>query len=75
MKIFVKAKTRAKEEKVQKIDDAYFLVYTRAVPQKGKANEAILKNLADYFKISKDKIKLISGVYSRNKIFEVKNKN
>lgn len=29
MKIFVKAKTRAKEEKVEKIDDAYFLVYTR----------------------------------------------
>ncbi len=73
MKIFVKAKIKAKEEKVVKIDSNHFLVYTKVVPEKGKANKQILENLAKYFKVKKDKVKLISGSSSKNKIFEIDN--
>lgn len=71
MKIFVKAKPRAKKEKVEKIDNTHFLIYTKAIPEKGKANEAIINLLANYFNISKSRIKIIFGQSSKQKIIEI----
>jgi hypothetical protein len=72
MRIFVKVKPGAKEEKIEKIDEAHFVVFVKEAPEKGKANEATIKVLAEHFRISKSDIKLISGFSSKNKIFEVK---
>lgn len=72
MKIFVKAKPRAKEQKIEKVDENRFVVFVKEAPEKGKANEAIIKVLAEYFKVSKSNIKLVSGFSSENKIFEIK---
>lgn len=71
MKILVKAKTKAKEDKIEKISETHFKVAIRELPEKGKANEAIIKILAQYFKINQANIKLISGFSSKNKMFEV----
>ncbi|HUW71895.1 MAG TPA: DUF167 domain-containing protein [Candidatus Humimicrobiaceae bacterium] len=71
MKIFVKVKPRAKEEKVQKIDGINFKVWVRELPEKGKANRAVIKSLADYFKVSQSNIKIISGSVSKLKIIEI----
>jgi len=72
MKIFVKAKTRAKEERIiLQTNETHFVVFVKELPIKGKANEAIIKVLAEYFKVSKSAIKLVSGFSSKNKIFEV----
>jgi len=43
--------------------------------KKGRANRAVIKVLANYFKVDESKIKLIKGSKERNKIFEIKNKN
>lgn len=43
-----------------------------AKPEKGKANEEIIKKLANYFKINRSQIKIISGLKSKNKIIEIK---
>lgn len=71
MKIFVKAKPNAKENKVEKIDENHFAVSTKEPPTNGRANQAILRLLADYFGISPSQIKFISGLTSRNKIIEI----
>ena len=71
MKIFVKVKPRAREERVQKIDGINFEVWVRELPEKGKANRAVIKSLADYFKVSQSNIKIISGSVSRLKIIEI----
>ncbi|OGG43681.1 hypothetical protein A3G50_00750 [Candidatus Jorgensenbacteria bacterium RIFCSPLOWO2_12_FULL_42_11] len=68
MKIFVKAKPNAKEEKVQKIDDNHYLVAVKEPPAQGKANRAIIEALATYFGMSSLRINIISGHISRNKI-------
>jgi len=73
MKIFVKVKPRAKNDSLIKIDENNFLVSVKAIPEKGKANEAVINLLAQYFKISKNNIKIISGLSSKNKIIEVLN--
>lgn len=71
MKINVKAKPGAREEKVEKIDDVNFTVSVKEPPVRGRANAAIVKVLAEYFKVSNSQIHLISGFSSRQKIFEI----
>jgi hypothetical protein len=37
----------------------------------GKANEAAVRLIAEFFEISRTRVKLISGEKSRHKIFEI----
>ena len=71
MKIFVKAKPSAREEKDEKVDDLNYIVSVKEPPIKGKANEAIRNALAVYFKTGSSRVKIISGHSSRNKIIEI----
>jgi len=71
MKIFVKAKPNAREEKVEKIDDSNYIVSVKELPIKGRANEAIRNALAVYFKTGSSCVKIVSGFSSRNKIIEI----
>jgi len=71
MKIFVKVKPKAKEARMEKIDDINFRVWVREPPEKGKANRAVIKALADYFEVSQLNIKIVSGSTSKLKIFEI----
>ncbi|PIZ87317.1 MAG: hypothetical protein COX92_01455 [Candidatus Nealsonbacteria bacterium CG_4_10_14_0_2_um_filter_40_15] len=71
MKIFVRVKPKAKEEKVEKIDDINFNVQVRALPEKGKANRAVIRALADYFNIGQSNIQIVSGSKSKLKIIEI----
>ena len=71
MRIFVEAKPRAKEEKIEKIDDTHFKVWVKEPPENGKANMAVIKVLTGYFNISWADILLISGATSKKKVFEI----
>lgn len=71
MKIFVKAKPKAKKGKVEKINQNHFAVWVKEPPIKGMANIAIIKLLADYFSKAPSQVKIISGQTSRDKIIEI----
>ncbi len=71
MKIFAQVKVKAKEEKVEKIDASQFTVFVKETPEKGKANQAVVRALAKYFNKPKDNIKIIRGLKSKRKIVEV----
>lgn len=43
-------------------------IKVRAAPEDGKANDEVIRILADYFAIPKSKISLKSGYTSRNKV-------
>lgn len=87
MKIFVKAKPNSKEEKIipplstlqlnsnenDSGNKEWFTVWVKEVPMQGRANVAIAKVLAQYFKVSNSQVKLISGFSSKQKIFEINN--
>lgn len=71
MKITVLAKTKKKENKVVKIDDTTFKVYVKEAPEEGKANNAIIKLLAEYFSVPKSNIQLLLGETSKQKVFVI----
>lgn len=78
MKILVKAKAGAREDKVippplklMADTEEWYVVSTKEKPTQGKANEAIAKLLAEHFDIPKSNVRLISGAKAKRKIFEV----
>ncbi len=74
MKIIVQAKPNSKEEKVEKIiigDQEIYRVSVKEPPIQGRANVAIIRLLADYFNVSPEKVRIVSGYTSRQKIIEI----
>lgn len=71
MRINVKAKLHAHEEKVLKIDQDTFVVAVKEPPVDGKANAAIEKALANYFDVSKSRVHIVSGHSAKQKIVEI----
>ncbi|KKU48903.1 hypothetical protein A3H10_04575 [Candidatus Uhrbacteria bacterium RIFCSPLOWO2_12_FULL_46_10] len=71
MRIFVKVKTNAKEERVEQVGDKNYLASVKAEPIDDKANEALVKLLARYFGITPSAIKIVHGSSSRHKIIDI----
>ncbi len=71
MRIFVKVKPNSKVEKIEKIDETHFSVSVKAPPVEGKANEAVIELIANYFNVPRSRVKIISGFSSRNKVIEI----
>ncbi|MGC9066208.1 MAG: DUF167 domain-containing protein [Candidatus Ratteibacteria bacterium] len=71
MKITVKVKILSKEEKIVRSGPKQWIVYVKAPPSDGKANNQVIKLIAEYLKIPKSAVKIISGIKSRNKIIEI----
>ena len=84
MKIVVKAKTKAKIEKVERVTQpslgleenknelVVYKVSVKEAPVDGKANEAIIKALANYFDVAPSNISLVTGQTSKQKVFVIK---
>jgi uncharacterized protein (TIGR00251 family) len=72
MKISVKVKPNAKQEKIEKVNESHFLVWVKERPQEGKANKAVIKVLSEYFGVPQSQVVLLKGQASREKIIEIK---
>ena len=70
VKVFPNSK---KEEIIERAEDS-FEIKVKEKPINNQANLAVFEVLADYFSVPLNKIRLIKGAKSRNKIFEVKYK-
>ncbi|MEK7066811.1 MAG: DUF167 domain-containing protein [Patescibacteria group bacterium] len=71
MKFFLKVKPGAKINKVELTEECVLLVSVKAPAKEGKANLAVVRALADYFKIPKNAVRVKSGLKSKNKIVEI----
>lgn len=71
MKLYIKIKPGAKQNLVERVDDAHWRVIVKAPPTDGRANEALLEVLSEYFDRPKSRFRIVSGHQSRNKIVEV----
>ena len=71
MKIFVKAKPKAKEARVEKIDDTHFVVSVKEPPTEGRANWGVERALGAYFGVPPSSVRIVSGHTSRDKVVEI----
>ncbi len=71
MIIFIHTKTKAKVQKVERIDTAHYQVSVKEPPVSNKANCALIRTLSDYFKIPQSCIEIISGKSSKRKVIKI----
>jgi len=77
----IKVITNAKQNKVEKIGDNNFKIYITQKPEKGKANEAVLKLLAKHLRacpnnihvgrVARSQLKIKIGEKNKNKIIKM----
>jgi uncharacterized protein len=67
----VLVKPGAKKTEVIKLTDGTLVVRVVSRAEKGKANKAVIKALADYFEISPSKIVIEKGESSKRKLVSI----
>lgn len=71
MKISVKTHPKSKKIEVLQKDADHYEVWVREAPDKGSANQAVIKALSEYLGQAPSRISISSGHASRNKIIEI----
>jgi len=71
MKIFIKVIPSAKIEQIQEGLDGSLKIWLRARPKEGEANRALIKLLSKYYSVAKNRVKIVFGLTSTNKIVEI----
>lgn len=67
----VKVKPNSKQQKIAEEDDGSLTVNLKSPPVDGKANEELIKLLAEKFAVPKSHITIKSGLSSRQKLIEI----
>jgi uncharacterized protein len=70
MKIQVKVKPNSRIQEVSQEGDS-FIVKVKEPPKEGKANQAVIKLLAEHFGVPQSQVRILSGFRSKNKVIEV----
>jgi len=74
MLINVKAKPRSAKNELIQLDATHFEIKVTAPPERGKANDAVIKILSGHFKTAKSNIIIKAGKTAREKVFEINKK-
>ncbi len=74
MRIYIKVIPKSSQNKIEKMEDGSYKVWVTVVPEKGKANQAVVKLLSKYFKVAKSQIEIVGGKTARKKIVDVDTK-
>lgn len=70
MKVRIKVTPNSRAKEISQEGDS-FIVKVKEPPKEGRANQAVIKLLAEYFGVSQSQVRIVSGFRSRNKVVEV----
>ena len=71
MKISVRVKPNSKQDSVEPARANTYIVRVKAKALEGKANEAVVTLLSEYFSVPKNNIVVVIGAKSRNKVIAI----
>ena len=72
MLIRVKVRPKSKaDEIVETMDDGTIKVRVKAVPEKGKANKAVVELLAKEYGVSKSDVEIVNGAADQIKLIKI----
>ncbi len=70
MRIRVDVKPNSKVPGIEPVEN-HLVVRVKEPPREGRANAAVLRAVAEYFRVAPGDVRLISGVSGRHKTVEV----
>jgi len=71
MRIYVKVMPHSGRNEIRQIAKNDYKAWVTAPPEKGKANQALISLLADFFQVAKSQIKITGGKTASRKIIDV----
>lgn len=71
MKIFVNVKPGAKHTAIEKISANIYKIWVREPARDGLANQAIIKALAEHFKVAPSQVVIKKGLKNKKKLVEI----
>ncbi|WP_250121180.1 DUF167 domain-containing protein [Chroococcidiopsis sp. CCMEE 29] len=71
MKKKVKVKPNSKDQSIKEEADGSLTVSLKSPPVEGRANQQLIKLLAEKFDVLKSRIKIKSGLSSRQKLIDI----
>lgn len=71
MRIYVKVKPNSGRNEIREISSGEFEAKVTAVPEKGRANEALIKLLAKHFGVSQSQVEIVGGKTARKKMVDI----
>lgn len=71
MRYTVKVTARAKRARVTQAADGTLQVAVTAPPERGRANEAVITALAEYWNVPRRAVRIVQGAASRRKVVAV----
>jgi uncharacterized protein (TIGR00251 family) len=70
-KIGVAVKPNSTKDEIRKLEDGIYVARVRAEPREGKANEALVAALAEYFSVPSSAVKILHGETGRRKLVQI----
>ena len=70
-KISVKVKPNSQQQKIIEAEDGSLTVYLKSPPVDGKANQELIKLLANKYQVSKSQIMIKYGITSKTKLIQI----
>lgn len=71
MRIYIKVSPRSSKNEVVKVSEGEYKVRLTAAPVDGQANEALIKLLAQHFKVAKSLVDIVGGKTAKIKIVDI----
>ena len=71
MRIQVRVKTSSGKQEIENFGDNRYLVYLKSVPENNEANIELIKLIAKHMGVSSARVKIISGMTSKDKTLEI----
>jgi uncharacterized protein (TIGR00251 family) len=71
VRVYIKVSPRSSKNEVVKISEGEYKVKITAPPVDGAANDALIKLLAQHFKVSKSCINIVGGKTAKIKIVDI----
>lgn len=71
MIVTIKVHPKSKNPRVEKSSNGETHIYIKEAPIKGEANKAVLKVLSDIYRVPPSSIKMLRGIRSKDKVFEI----
>lgn len=71
MRIYVKVIPRSSQNKIERLENGEYRVKLIAPPVDGRANQALVELLAEYFDVSKSKISIVGGKTFSKKMVDI----
>lgn len=71
MRIYAKVSARSSSNEVLEVGENDYKIKVTAPPVDGEANEAVIRELAKYFKVAKSRVKIVGGKSAKIKIIDI----